>query len=94
MNRRGFLKGILSAGVAPYVVTSAGVLMPVRSIALPEAGHVMVGQEILSIRLAQDGTRWFRRAGSSVWQPDTISLDQALDFMREVLAPQGIEVIG
>lgn len=30
MNRRSFLKGILAAGVAPYVVTSAGVLMPVR----------------------------------------------------------------
>ena len=30
MNRRGFLASILSAGVAPYVVTTAGVLMPVR----------------------------------------------------------------
>lgn len=33
MNRRGFLKAILAAGVAPYVVTTAGVLMPVRKIA-------------------------------------------------------------
>ena len=33
MNRRGFLKSILAAGVAPYVVTTAGVLMPVRQIA-------------------------------------------------------------
>lgn len=32
MNRRGFLRGILAAGVAPYVVTSAGVLMPARSV--------------------------------------------------------------
>lgn len=32
MNRRGFMKAILAAGVAPYVVTSAGVLMPVRKI--------------------------------------------------------------
>jgi hypothetical protein len=32
MNRRGFLKSILAAGVAPYVVTTAGVLMPVRRV--------------------------------------------------------------
>lgn len=35
MNRRHFLQGlagILAAGVAPYVVTTAGVLMPVRKI--------------------------------------------------------------
>lgn len=30
MNRRSFLRSILAAGIAPYVVTSAGVLMPVR----------------------------------------------------------------
>lgn len=30
MNRRSFLSAILAAGVAPYVVTTAGVLMPVR----------------------------------------------------------------
>ena len=30
MNRRGFLGSCLAAGVAPYVCTAAGVLMPVR----------------------------------------------------------------
>lgn len=35
MNRRGFLKGILAAGVAPYVVTRAGVLMPVKKLWTP-----------------------------------------------------------
>ena len=35
MNRRGFLQGILSAGVAPYVCTAAGVLMPVKKIVDP-----------------------------------------------------------
>jgi hypothetical protein len=35
MNRRGFLKGILASGVAPYVVTTAGVLMPVRKLLVP-----------------------------------------------------------
>ena len=32
MNRRSFMGSILAAGVAPWVVTSAGVLMPVRSV--------------------------------------------------------------
>lgn len=32
MNRRGFLQAILAAGVAPYVVTTAGALVPVRQI--------------------------------------------------------------
>lgn len=38
MNRRGFLKGmagILAASTAPWVVTKAGVLMPVKQIQLP-----------------------------------------------------------
>lgn len=32
VNRRNFMQAILAAGVAPYVVTTAGVLMPVRQI--------------------------------------------------------------
>jgi hypothetical protein len=35
VNRRGFLKGILATGVAPYVVTTAGVLMPVSDLWKP-----------------------------------------------------------
>jgi len=35
MNRRGFLKAILAAGTAPYIISS-GVLMPVKKILLPE----------------------------------------------------------
>ena len=38
MSRRRFLRGlagILSAGVAPYVVTTSGVLMPVRKLWTP-----------------------------------------------------------
>jgi len=34
MNRREFLQAILAAGVAPYVSTAAGVLMPVRKRAI------------------------------------------------------------
>jgi hypothetical protein len=46
MNRRGFLKSMLAAGVAPYVVTSAGVLMPVKKIltaTAPEIAFVQSG---------------------------------------------------
>ena len=32
MNRRGFLHSILAASVAPYVIASSGVLMPVRKV--------------------------------------------------------------
>lgn len=39
MNRRSFIQGILSAGVAPYVVTTAGVLMPVRKLWTPFSGE-------------------------------------------------------
>jgi len=41
MNRRSFMQSILAAGIAPYVCTTAGVLMPVRgaSILLPDAWY-------------------------------------------------------
>lgn len=45
VTRRGFLNGILAAGVAPYVVTTAGVLMPVRKLWVPD-DYIMVGDEI------------------------------------------------
>lgn len=32
MNRRGFLQAILASATAPYVVTTAGVLMPVKRV--------------------------------------------------------------
>lgn len=35
MNRRGFLQAILASGVAPYVCTAAGVLMPVKKLVVP-----------------------------------------------------------
>lgn len=35
MNRRGFLRTILASGVAPYVCTAAGVLMPVKKLVVP-----------------------------------------------------------
>ena len=49
MNRRGFLKAILASGVAPYVVTSAGVLMPLRALAVPTWGarFVAINENLL-----------------------------------------------
>ncbi len=37
MNRRGFLKGILAAGAAPWVCTAGGILMPVKVLAVPDS---------------------------------------------------------
>jgi hypothetical protein len=50
MNRRSFMHGILAAGAAPYVVTAAGVLMPVRALAVVERAPV-----IATIRLRDVG---------------------------------------
>lgn len=40
--RRGFLQAILAAGVAPYVSTAAGVLMPVKKIAEAPLGEFFI----------------------------------------------------
>ncbi len=59
MNRRGFLKGILAAGVAPAVVGS-GILMPVRMVhpemvALAPKGPWLVGNSLLMFeRMARE----------------------------------------
>jgi hypothetical protein len=37
MNRRGFLKSCLAAGTSAYVITTAGILMPVRTLASERA---------------------------------------------------------
>lgn len=42
LNRRGFLGAILAAGVAPIVITTPGLLMPVRSIVMPTAPELIV----------------------------------------------------
>lgn len=40
MNRRGFLQACLASATAPYVVTDAGVLMPIKQIQTYPAGWV------------------------------------------------------
>ena len=42
MNRRSFLKSILATGVAPYVVTTAGLLMPVKQLWTPPEKQLLV----------------------------------------------------
>ena len=44
INRRGFLQSILAAGVAPAVIGS-GILMPVRTILVPEAAKLIISPE-------------------------------------------------
>lgn len=50
MNRRSFLASILASGVAPYVVTGAGVLMPCRSLALAEVRKQFIDNAMLAYR--------------------------------------------
>ena len=46
MNRRGFLGGILAAGVAPFVAR-AEILMPVRKIWLPST-QIILGNTLIT----------------------------------------------
>jgi hypothetical protein len=49
VNRRGLLRGILATGVAPFVCTTSGILMPGKAIMYPwgnvNAGEVLAWQE-------------------------------------------------
>lgn len=71
MNRRGFLKGILAAGIAPYVVTSSGVLMPVRSLARSFPGGLLtlygdgVTDDTAAMQAYMDGKKVVFRDGSA-----------------------------
>lgn len=60
MNRRGFMKSILAAGVAPYVVTTAGVLMPVRRLWKPPT-LVAFGENTVEYFIQDEG--WYYISG-------------------------------
>lgn len=50
MNRRGFLRGIIAACAAPAIITTPGLLMPVRSIAIDQAPALkLVRPEFLTL---------------------------------------------
>ena len=57
MNRRGFLQAILAAGVAPWVITKAGVLMPVRAIWKP----------LNPLRLIKADASWYPHRSGKSW---------------------------
>ncbi|MDZ4251092.1 MAG: hypothetical protein U1A72_00785 [Sulfuritalea sp.] len=62
MERRGFLQSILALGVAPWVVTKSGVLMPVRKIVTEFEELTLYEQTILIEQLHtpyRGGKSWF-----------------------------------
>lgn len=69
MNRRGFLQGILAAGMAPAIV-KAEILMPVRKIIVPPTltfrRYVPYGSSVIALDHVIDSQRylngWWRSA--------------------------------
>jgi hypothetical protein len=74
MNRRGFLGGILAAGMAPMVV-SAGVLMPVRPAAIILYGDG-IHNDTLALQSLFDGDKYVfdQRTGMYMERSSTIRL--------------------
>jgi hypothetical protein len=74
MNRRGFLGGILAAGMAP-MVASAGVLMPVRPAAIILYGDG-IHNDTLALQALFDGNKYVfdQRTGMYMEQSGTIRL--------------------
>jgi hypothetical protein len=62
--RRGFLAGVLAAGVAPIVV-KAGVLMPVRKIIVPPSTDIIIINAPAITRLGTFDTATFDNIGVS-----------------------------
>lgn len=71
MNRRTFIGSILATGVAPYIVTTSGLLMPIKALAVP----TVRGFEYLRLDPNEDGTILRQ------WSPDGINwhLQEPLD---------------
>ena len=85
MNRRGFLSSILAAGVAPYVQTTAGVLMPVKKLWTPVGRDLGLSQT--------DVYRWFSLtqvdiASKAGWKlasyPKYTTMNASIGFGHEV----------
>lgn len=54
MNRRGFLQAILASATAPYVITTAGVLMPVKKIFVPSLTEASLEALLIEISKITD----------------------------------------
>ena len=82
MNRRGFLQACLASATAPYVVTTAGVLMPVRNIIVADPVVVFPGEEGLFVYCWVPTSKVFSflRAG---WEYERISYPEAsMELMK------------
>ncbi len=90
MERRGFLKSVLALGVAPWVVTKAGVLMPVRKIVTEFEELTRYEQTILI-----DQMRFPFRGGKSLFMAqealrrarlgEKVPVASATDYMRPLI---------
>lgn len=90
MNRRGFLKAILAAGVAPYVVTTAGVLMPVEKIVtvvVITLEKVRRAAEILRAQNVPDLERFWLEACERAVNPPIV-MDAEGRFAQILIASQ------
>ena len=105
MNRRGFLQAILAAGVAPWVITKAGVLMPVRQIWQPLNRSLFVSAPLQIYGVGQwyphrgGGKSWFavqeaiRRARAN---PEgkiallSFNVEPARSFLETIAGPAGV----
>lgn len=91
MNRRGFLQAVLASSIAPYVITTAGVLMPTRqriiapALDLSEANLEKMLIELHS--LVDDRGLRINILPSKVWyNPTTINPQAMHDFYKKVIA--------
>ena len=83
MNRRGFLQAILASGVAPYICTAAGVLMPVKTIVDPFAE---ARRRILELLYPPDDQFW---GVSMLERMDVRTKQLALNlYYRRLLVPR------
>ena len=84
MNRRGFLRGILAAGVAPYVSTAAGMLMPVKKLVAPVTVTTVTGMKLMNAYFGTiEGFR-FIQSERPIPQPqgDTITYRRWLPYRK------------
>lgn len=96
MNRRSFLQSCLAAATAPYVVTVAGVLMPVRKLLAPDLTEAALEDMIVELARQTDGRgiainpRWahvLRPGLNRVFEEQYASIGEALKT-----SPSGIIV--
>lgn len=100
MDRRGFLKGILAACVAPYVVTTSGVLMPIRRVLADPVQELVIAKDLKAATTANSwrGDVWIdRTTGGYVWvdRPRQVDLTRYApvtvrsQYETALLKPQG-----